>query len=279
MNVVEPPPALAFFIPGAAGKLFALYHAPRDGASYRGDVILLPPFAEEMNKSRHMLALQARALTAQGLGALILDLYGTGESEGEFGDARWDVWLSDVSAAYAWLQARHSPGVNLLGLRFGALLALACSASTAMRVRRVVVWQPVLSGEAMITQFLRLRLAASMLASTEERQSMQTLRESLQRGEMIEVAGYDLAPDLVSGLAGVRLETLAQASGPDVHWLELSGDAPAAISPASRRVVESWRHKGVSVTAAGVSGPPFWSSVELALAPALLQVTNAVFNH
>src|SRR3546814_1526626 len=60
----------------------------------------------EMNRSRRMAALQARALAALGIDVLLLDLFGTGDSAGDFRDARWEIWREDAMAAVAWLGAR-----------------------------------------------------------------------------------------------------------------------------------------------------------------------------
>jgi hypothetical protein len=56
------------FLDGSAGRLFAPYQAA--AAHPRGSVIYVPPFAEEMNRSRRMAALQARAFAAMGFGVL-----------------------------------------------------------------------------------------------------------------------------------------------------------------------------------------------------------------
>src|SRR5712692_8651981 len=110
---------------GAEGRLFAVYYPPEAEADRGADLIYLPPFAEEMNRSRRMAALQARELAAIGVGVVILDLYGTGDSEGDFRDARWSLWQSDVKATADWLERRGRSARGLLGLRLGALLAVS----------------------------------------------------------------------------------------------------------------------------------------------------------
>ena len=66
----------------------------------------LPPFAEEMNHSRRMATLQAHRLAALGIDVLVVDLFGTGDSAGDFADARWETWQEDAKAAVAWLGRR-----------------------------------------------------------------------------------------------------------------------------------------------------------------------------
>src|SRR5512133_1710196 len=100
----------AFYLPFAAGRRFCLLHAPDAAAPRRGAVVYVHPFAEEMNKSRRAVALQARALAQAGYAVLQIDLHGCGESSGDFGDATWASWIDDVVAACAWLEsAGHAP--------------------------------------------------------------------------------------------------------------------------------------------------------------------------
>ena len=57
-----------FLLQGARGALFAAYVPPAPGTTPRGDVLYCPPFAEEMNRCRAMVSLQARALSEAGVG-------------------------------------------------------------------------------------------------------------------------------------------------------------------------------------------------------------------
>src|SRR5882672_8203208 len=96
-----------FFQPATAGtgQRLYVYHSPepaRPTHSPRGAVLYVHPFAEEMNKSRRMAALQSRALSAAGFAVLQLDLFGCGDSSGEFGDATWDDWVADIVEAAGW---------------------------------------------------------------------------------------------------------------------------------------------------------------------------------
>ena len=113
----------AFFLPAGAGQCFCLYHPPQ-GPEEKGAVLYIHPFAEEMNKSRRMAALQSRALAAAGFGVLQIDLRGCGDSSGDFGDADWQTWVEDVVNACHWLSARSKAPLWLWGLRAGCLLAV-----------------------------------------------------------------------------------------------------------------------------------------------------------
>ena len=270
-------PAQPFFIQGAAGNLFAMYYPNQVEIAKRRDVIFLPPFAEEMNKSRRMISRQARRLAEVGFGVLVLDLYGTGESQGDFGEARWSIWKNDVAVAHAWLQQRGPTLISVVGLRLGALLAMDLAQQQDNFFERLVLWQPVLNGASMINQFLRLRLAAGMMSGAEEKESTQSLRRIIASGQSIEVGGYELALDLVTAIDGLHIERMPSENFPPIFWLELASEEGRSFAPASQRVIERWREKGIHIDTRQVTGPGFWSSAEIAEAPELLQATTQIF--
>jgi len=176
------------FIDGPQGPLFSIFHRANPTFSEAPGLIYVPPFAEEMNCSRRMAALQARRLAAQGFNVLLLDLFGTGDSGGEFRDADWQTWCGDVTAAIAWLAARTGGKVGLWGLRLGALLAAEVASVHPNPVTPLILWQPVVTGERYLTQFLRLRLAAT-LSHGSDRETTKDLRARLSQEKLIEEIG------------------------------------------------------------------------------------------
>lgn len=258
-------PATSFFMPAAVGERYCLFHAPQ--GECRGALVYVHPFAEEMNKSRRMAALQSRALAAQGIGVLQIDLHGCGDSDGGFADARWDGWKGDLGAACAWLQDRLGRPVGLWGLRLGALLALDYASSAAHPLERLLLWQPVHSGSAYLTQFLRLRLASDMQGGGQENGGTKALRAALERGESLEIAGYELSGELA--LAIDAQDASAFTPPCPVHWFELVAAQGRPFPPAATRVASAWPE----CTTHLVVGPQFWATQEVAEAPALIAAT------
>jgi uncharacterized protein len=253
------------------GERLCIWRAPEHGA-LRGVVVHVPAFAEEMNKCRPMVALAARRLAASGFGVLEVDLLGCGDSTGDFADARFDAWLDDIVAAVQWLRERDDAALWLWGARGGALLAAAATHCLAEAVS-VLLWQPVLAGRVMLSQFLRLKLAADALAGDGERAGTRQLREELGRGMPIDVAGYRLTPALAAGM-----EAAALAFAPTVRrvvWLEVSAAAQPAIGPAALTAIANLREGGAPVHAAALGGPGFWQTVEIEMCPALVDATVA----
>lgn len=242
-----------------------------------GLVVQVHAFAEEMNKSRRMAAIQARALAAAGLAVLQIDLLGCGDSDGDFGEATWSQWCNDVIAASQWLLKRHahtSPRAPLWlwGHRAGALIAVD-AACVLDRDCNFLFWQPAIAGRSTLQQFLRLGTIGDW-SKGEAPAATASLRGRLAAGEQVEIAGYALAPELALGLERARL-TPSTRSG-SVAWLEMSSRPDPELTPASIAAIAEWRQAGHVVRAQVVQGPPFWQTTEIEDAPALIAATVAI---
>ncbi|MGK5052364.1 hydrolase 2, exosortase A system-associated [Janthinobacterium sp. RB2P8] len=262
-------PLLPFFLPASGGQRHCLLHLPPPGQSARGGILYVHPFAEELNKSRHVAAAQARAFAALGYSVLQIDLFGCGDSSGDFGEARWDIWHNDLHLACAWLAQRVDGPLTVWGVRLGALLALDFACRAPLPLARLLLWQPEADGRRVIDRFLRLRLATGMLAGG-TREAPGHARAKLAQGEPVEVAGYLLAPELAHAIDGVSAAALLPTV--PVYWLEYQGQeqASAPLPPLARL----WRERGAAVHVASFGDGPFWHSGELLACPQLLDATR-----
>ena len=261
----------ARFLALSQGRRFCLVYRPGLLPDVARGILYVHPFAEEMNKSRRMAALQSRALAAAGWTVLQLDLFGCGDSEGEFGGASWKQWLDDTTAGMEWLRAETGSMPALWGVRTGCLLAVQ-GIRGMDPVPNLLLWKPVISGKRYLQQFLRLNVAAQLSnAESAARVGTQQLREQLGRGEQVEVGGYTIAPALALGL---ETSELVPPSMPTrVAWLEVATGATLDLSSASSQQVETWRAAGHRVDVRVVEGLPFWQTQEIAECPALIEST------
>lgn len=265
------PAMQAFFLPATGlGQRFAMFY-PAQSEKPRGLVAYVHPFAEEMNKSRRMAALQARSLAAAGFAVLQLDLRGCGDSSGDFGDASWQDWVDDVVLACQWLRRQDDAPMWLWGLRAGCLLA-AQAAQHLPEACNFLFWAPTPAGKPLLQQFLRLK-AAGDLASGNAKAVMDGLRKQLAEGMPVEIAGYALAADLAAGLEQSHLAPPASAGR--LEWLDVSTKTDAGLSPAAAKPLQMWKEAGFQVRSQMVTGPAFWQTSEIEEAPALLAATLA----
>lgn len=268
--VVEP-----FFFDAPGGRVFAVHHRPSDAARIRGNVLCVPPFNEEMNRCRSMMTLQAQALAALGFGTLVVDLHGTGDSEGEYRDARWEIWLDDIRAMRRWLVMQPGGLSAIWGIRLGAVLAAQVHAELGESGIALVLWQPVLAGNVHLTQFLRVRMAAQLDRPDLPKETTASLRQQLAMGQAVEVAGYEIHPELAKAIDGARLIANKLANGTHVLWLENASQDQAEILPISKNALPAWETAGVAIDAGTYAGPAFWQVHERVTAPAIIERTSA----
>ena len=225
-------------------------------------VLFVPPFGEEMNKCRRQVTETAERLVAVGYATLIVDLFGTGDSEGEFADASTEAWQSDIGAALAWARADGLPVAAVVATRLGCALAADYLAKAGERLQASVFWQPVSSGRQFMTQFLRLRVAASLMDG-ETKESVETLRNRLQEGETLEVAGYAVSPRLVEGVERLDLAAALNGALGELGIFEVGSARSTSLSPAGRQLTNKAGDSGIRVTTERLVGEPFWNSTEI----------------
>lgn len=262
--------ASARFEAAPGGPRFLLIHRPTR-ATRRGTIVFAHPFAEELNKCRRMVAQTARALAADGWLVVQPDLYGCGDSAGDFASASWEGWITDLRRTIdEWHDGTGE--LWLWGLRAGALLLPPLLAPG--HAQNVLMWQPSLDGSRVLNQFLRLRTTADRLDGSRS-SDRNALRKQLAGGEPIEVAGYLLPPSLASPLAAARFELPVGFNG-RVVWFEVAGALDEPLAAPTEKLLQSWSTAGRAVQFERVIGAPFWQTVEITEAPALVQRTRAL---
>jgi exosortase A-associated hydrolase 2 len=249
-------------------RIFGLQIVPTGQCT--GSVLYLPPFAEEMNRCRSHVVAHARAMASAGLHCLLLDFYGTGESDGSVADGDWSFWLDDAQAAANWLADRSKYAPLLWGVRTGALIAAELGHRMASidtcAIKGLYFWQPVLDGKQFINQYLRLRIASQLVRSG-KRETSDSIRADLAAGKAVEVAGYPLTGRLASAVEACKLNSFPQPANIGINWLEFS--STSSLTPQSRRVVEDWLASGSTIAVATVDCPRIWEVQEPVRAPEL----------
>ncbi len=248
-----------FFLDPDSNRLFASAAVPVAGAPRHG-VVVCPAFAEEMNRTRRTIRLFMEQASLEGLATINVDLAGTGDSAGEFSDARWEDWLANLDRGCDWLRRQGCEEISLLGVRAGALLAWQLAGVARERFSRLLLWQPVPTGQAVLTELLRTRLVAS--AATGNRESVAALREQLRGGSQVEAAGYAIAPQLAGALDAARIAATPEYRHLRVGWLEIVAEPDGAARPVAEQSVARFLEAGIHSELLRVQDPPFWATTE-----------------
>lgn len=268
-NIVPKP----FFIEGVAGGLFCTFFCPPKQTAKK-QVVLVAPFAEELNRCRYLLARQARLWAENGHPCLLLDLYGSGDSDGDFEQARWSIWLQDINTAVEWLSHNNPASIVLWGVRLGALLAVeyAVKHRHACLDNSIILWDPVLDGAQYIDQFLLLRVIRNKFAGNSE--SLAMLKQ-LAASSTVEIAGYKLHSSFVNTLTTACLQDLVLPPQSCVFLsrIQVNHDMPMPRPMDNLRL--SWQKHGVIVNIRKLVGPKYWEILEQTQLPLLHEYTIA----
>ncbi len=260
-------------IAGEGGRLFGMMHCPAPG-SVRGAFAICHPFAEEKKCAHRALVMLARAMAAEGFAALRFDLTGCGDSEGTHGDATVSVWRRDIAAAVGFLGER-APGVPVgaMGVRLGATLAAAAAADLP-HLKRLILWEPVLSGEDYFATSLRRILIKQMMTDGRSRNTRDEFLQRLRRGEgTVDYDGFEVTGALYQELCGLRLPAAPPAD--DVFMLQIGVRAEIGreLEALSASWAEQGAEQGASVAVEAITSPPIWSRLELVDAGPMIEAT------
>jgi len=140
---------------GVGRQLFGALHQPQRLRPRSTAVLLCNPFGEEASRAHRTYRVLATQLERAGYAALRFDYSGTGDSVGDSGAATVDAWVGDVASAAERLRTASGVArVTIVGLRFGATLAMLASARGEPRPRHLVLWDPVVEGVAYLRELV-----------------------------------------------------------------------------------------------------------------------------
>lgn len=264
----------AFFLKGKQGNVFALFQAAQ--GEQKGAFLFIPPFAEEMNRCRAAVSWQTREFAKIGYSTLVLDPFGTGDSEGELSDASWDVWQSDITIAANWLENKTSSSISLWGFRLGCLLAADFANSSPGRIRNLLLWQPVVDGKLFLTQYLRYRVA-SLVDRGLPPETTREIRYRLNSCEIIEVAGYPISGALAEGLDKARFSNFDSLQVMDIAWFERTADDEKPFPIPAQKAMDALRYSGSNIDAYKFSDPQIWQLHDKDRTPNLIALTTQHF--
>ncbi len=280
-QVIQP-----FYLPTADGDCFAVFYPSigRNSSQPTASktVVVCPPFAEEVNKSRRMISQLGRCLAANNINMLSIDLHGTGESDGDFSEVNIDIWISNLRKACEWLLVNDSGAqISLLGVRAGSLLAGLLASEKENMFNQLVLWQPVRDGEKFIKQFLRVKAMSEMISEGKASNTASQLFDNLINGDFLDVAGYSLSSRLTKDIVELDLYDLLLPilnTSTAISIFEVSTTPETELSRKTTRFIEKLTADGGEIPAKSVCGPNFWNSLEIMESQLLIDETVRVLS-
>ncbi len=221
-------------------RLLGAWHAPQRLRPRSAAVLLCNPFGEEAARAHRIYRVLATQLERSGFHVLRFDYGGTGDSAGESADVSVAGWIDDVALAAEQLLARSgAKKLVAIGLRLGGTLAALATARGNLRLRHLVLWDPVVDGAAYLRELAALHrsyMRSEMGAAWTDR-----LRVDAD-GVPAEALGVPISAALAAELGAIDLSTealrtdhvtvigtgrggdpgaAARLRRPPVHWIEL----------------------------------------------------------
>lgn len=261
---------------GATGPLFGVLHLNRTQA-LRGQVLLTPPWGEELNTTRRLASQAASRMADAGWAVLRYDPWGCGDSGGDQPSFDWDAWQADARAAWQFLASRCEgrttslqPAHWVWGIRAGALLAADLVQSLQRQPvsgpvpHHMLWWQPVLHGRLMVKQWQRQARIQSWHKDSAESHA------PTPSDDMLWVGGHCMPAEWLSALQRRSVPTPSQRSTALV-WLDtglqramptpMSTDNPKSLTPAQTEIQTQWNAQQCTFRCENIVGPNYWMTL------------------
>jgi pimeloyl-ACP methyl ester carboxylesterase len=208
-------------------------------------VLLCNPFGEEASRAHRIYRVLATQLERSGYTVMRFDYGGTGDSMGDSDSGSVAGWLADVELAAEELRtAAATRKLVAVGLRLGGTLAALASARGALRLRHLVLWDPIVDGAAYLRElatahraYMRGELGElwqDRLRTTAGGAPSEALGTPISAALAAELGAIDLAAEtprsdhvtVINTTPSPALDRLRQHLSPAAaRWIDLPGSA------------------------------------------------------
>ncbi len=228
---------------GPSGRrLLGSLHVPQRLRPRSAAILLCNPFGEEAARAHRIYRVLATQLERRGYAVLRFDYGSTGDSMGDGDEASVADWLADVElAARELTTASGARKLVAVGLRLGATLAALATSRGGLRLRHLVMWDPVVGGAGYLRElatmhrsYLQHELGAPVLASASGVPT-EALGTPISRALAAELTAIDLAGEpvrtdhvtVISTRDPAAIAPLREGWGgsPSARWIELPASA------------------------------------------------------
>lgn len=191
---------------GVGRQLLGAFHHPQRLRPRSTAVLLCNPFGEEASRAHRVFRVLATQLERAGFATLRFDYSGTGDSSGELADATIDAWVGDIGVAAERLRSTSgATRLAVIGLRFGATLAMLAGARGELKVRHLLMWDPVVDGAAYLRE-LAAQHRAYMKAEMPDHPDRLRVRGD---GSPLEALGVPIGDPFAASLSAIDLAAVS----------------------------------------------------------------------
>jgi alpha/beta superfamily hydrolase len=238
-------------------RLFSCLYLPT--STPRGCVLICPPLHAEFTRNYRREVLLARKLAADGFAVERFHYRGTGNSDGTGSDITFGTMREDALTSLEHLRTESGGDHTfLVGARWGALVASA--AASLVPEAPLVLWEPFLESARFFRDAFRTRMVAELKSGVDVPTRGDELIHRLEAGEIVDVIGHTIEPDLYVSSVG---RTIVQELGPSPRAILLLQIGPSTtIRPDLASQIDRWRAAAFDIEILAVEADEAWWLVD-----------------
>lgn len=249
------------YINSNSNRIFCSYSSPVNCVNKTG-ILIIQPFAEEQVIMQRALYNLANDLSAKDIPVCRIDLFGQGDSDGDFNNANITEWNTNIlDAINSFKKTYHLTEIILCGIRFGGTLAMSLANDVSNDLHRLILIDPIINGQQYIESVLRTNLTYQMVTYGEIHDTRDILIDRLRSGESINIDGYLISGELFCQIFDIDLTKITHENK-DILILNYSRN----INRLSKNLVsycDYLRNNNCNVLGKAISDPTAWKASEL----------------
>ncbi len=210
-------------------------HAVHHKAKGNNFIIVAPPLYEEGVRLRKVLVNVSRYLCTRGYNIVRFDYIGTGYSPGDDMDLALPQAMQDLEQAVAYCGEQGAVAITILGVRFGAYLALS-GRTNNLQVDRVIAWEPVTDPARYLRELIRSEATSQMFIYGKILSDQEQLLQQMAKEGRLFVEGYCVSSEFSDQLNAALVI--------DEKVLDEHRKTTRLIFWQSRREHKKWAEKG-----------------------------------
>lgn len=232
--------------------------------------MLCPPFGEEAELTRRNLHELGVRLSGAGVVTTLIDVSGTGNSAGDMTNLRLETWVDDIKWSAARLGDEFQVDtVGLIGVRFGAVLALLASEKLE-RLGDLVLWDPPTKIGWEFRNMSRRHLVRTSLTNTPP---LQTATRVDPDCTVTDLDGYPIDSDFLAELRSLNWKDMSGLNRARVEIALFALRDPDRLASLSDTIQQIAPNGKISRRRLRQPCPRFWARLGVVVAVELLEET------
>ena len=195
------------------------------------------------------------------------------------GDYDYSVWKNNLIDVCQFAD-KYTSNISLITLRDGALISLDLIKRAEIKINKCILWDPLDSGEVLIRQLIRMKIANAM-ASDLRKVTTQEVLDSVEKSGYLEVAGYHVSSGLIDEIKSQNIsDSIEAALGlTELHWMTTgkSNSNSKQQRPICLSKLNLAEDLQENLIMHSVNDVRFWMQQEVTISPLLLRETKQVF--